>query len=52
MAKNSECYSVLSAEEVDEVDRAARGILERVGVRILDSTYLDLLSEAGAHVEC
>ncbi len=51
MAKNSECYSVLSAEEADEVDRAARGILERVGVRILDSTYLDLLSEAGAHVE-
>ena len=51
MARNSECYGVLSVEEVDEVDRAGRAILERVGIRILDSTYLDLLSEAGAHVD-
>jgi trimethylamine--corrinoid protein Co-methyltransferase len=42
---------MLSAEGVTEIDRAGRRILERVGIRILDSTYLDLLNEAGAHID-
>lgn len=52
MAMNSQLHGILSAEEVNEIDRAGRRILERVGIKILDSTYLDMLSEAGAHVDC
>jgi trimethylamine--corrinoid protein Co-methyltransferase len=51
MAASSGCYSMLSAEGIDEIDRAGRRILERVGIRILNSSYLDLLKEAGVHVD-
>jgi len=51
MATISERYGLLSAEDVNQIDRAGRRILEGVGVRILDSTYLDLLSRAGARVD-
>jgi trimethylamine--corrinoid protein Co-methyltransferase len=51
MATSSERYELLSPEDVNEIDRAGRGILERVGIRILDSTYLDLLGKAGARVD-
>jgi trimethylamine--corrinoid protein Co-methyltransferase len=51
MATSSERYGVLSAEEVNEIDRAGRRILEKTGIRILDNTYLELLSEAGARVD-
>lgn len=51
MTMSSQCNGVLSANDVNEIDRAGRRILERVGIRILDSTYLDMLSEAGAHVD-
>jgi trimethylamine--corrinoid protein Co-methyltransferase len=51
MATSSSSYGMLSAEGVTEIDRAGRRILERVGIRILDSTYLDLLSGAGARVD-
>jgi trimethylamine--corrinoid protein Co-methyltransferase len=51
MAMNPQHNGMLSAQAVTEIDRAGRRILERVGIRILDSSYLDLLSEAGAHID-
>ena len=51
MTMNSGRYGMLSGEEVTEVDRTGRRILERVGIKILDNSYLELLSEAGAHVD-
>jgi len=51
MTMSSGCYGMLSSEEVAEIDRTGRRILERVGIRILDSSYLELLSEAGASVD-
>lgn len=37
-------------EDLEELDRAGRWILERVGIRIKDRGYLDILSKAGADV--
>ena len=51
MAMSSERCGLLSVEDVKQIDQTGRRILEGVGVRILDSTYLDLLSAAGAHVD-
>jgi len=40
-----------TGEDLDAIDRTGRRILEQVGVRITDSTYLDLLKKAGARVD-
>ncbi len=42
---------LLTPEDLEQIDRTARRILERVGIRILDSTFLDRLKEAGAQVD-
>jgi len=44
-------YRPLSAEDLKQIDQTGRRILERVGIRILDNTFLDRLKRAGAHVD-
>lgn len=44
-------YRPLTAEDVKQIDQTGRRILERVGIKIYDSTYLDLLERAGAQVD-
>jgi trimethylamine--corrinoid protein Co-methyltransferase len=51
MRRSLPLYSPLSAESVKEIDRAGRQILERVGIRILESRYLDMLKAAGVRVD-
>ncbi len=41
----------LTSEDLSQIDATSRRILERVGMRILDSSFLDRLNEAGAHVD-
>ncbi len=44
-------YRPLTPEDVKQVDRTGRRILERIGVRILDSIFLDRLKAAGTQVD-
>jgi len=44
-------YRPLAPEDVEQVDQTGRRILERIGVRINDSTFLDTLKKAGAQVD-
>ena len=44
-------YRTLAPEDLKEIDWAGRQILERVGIRILDRDYVDILKAAGAQVE-
>ena len=44
-------YRPLACTQVERIDLAARRILERTGVRILDSAFLDRLEKAGALVD-
>ncbi len=37
--------------DLDAIDQTGRRILERIGIRISDSTYLDILKKAGAQVD-
>ncbi|UCG12344.1 MAG: trimethylamine methyltransferase family protein, partial [Deltaproteobacteria bacterium] len=41
----------LTAEDLQKIDLAARRILERVGIRVLDNNCLDTLKAAGVHVD-
>ncbi len=45
-------YRPPTRSDIAQIDRTGRRILECVGVRILDSTYLDILRKAGARVDC
>jgi trimethylamine--corrinoid protein Co-methyltransferase len=42
---------ILTPEDLKQIDQTGRRILERVGMRILDSTFLGRLKEAGAQVD-
>jgi len=44
-------YRPLADEDVKRIDQTGRRILERVGIRINDSTFLDTLKMAGAQVD-
>ena len=44
-------YKPLTPEDVKQIDQTGRRILERVGVRINDSNFLDTLRAAGAQVD-
>jgi len=44
-------YRPLLPTHVKQIDKTGRKILERIGIRILDSTFLDTLKKAGAHVD-
>ncbi len=44
-------YKPLTLEDVRQIDRAGRQILERVGIRIYDNTLFDILEAAGAQVD-
>ena len=44
-------YRPLTPEDVKQTDQTGRRILERVGIRIYDSTFLDTLKKAGAQVD-
>ena len=44
-------YRPLTPEEVKQIDQTGRRILERVGIRIYDSAFLDTLKKAGAQVD-
>jgi len=51
MGINLPYYRPLSSEDVKQIDQTGRCILERVGIRINDSVFLDRLKEAGAQVD-
>jgi len=44
-------YKPLTPEDVKQIDQTGRRILERIGIRINDSTCLDRLKKAGAQVD-
>ncbi len=44
-------YRPLTLEDVKQIDQTGRRILERVGIRMRDSTFLDTLKKAGAQVD-
>ncbi len=44
-------YRVLTPDDVKQIDQTGRRILERIGIRINDSNFLDLLKAAGARVD-
>ena len=44
-------YQPLPPENVEQIDRTGRQILEHVGIRINDSTFLNTLEIAGAQVD-
>ena len=44
-------YRTLRPEDVRRIDQTGRRILERVGIRITDNTFLDTLKTAGAQVD-
>jgi trimethylamine---corrinoid protein Co-methyltransferase len=50
MTTSSQTYRQPTLEDLEELDRTGRRILERVGIRIKDRGYLDILSKAGADV--
>lgn len=44
-------YELLSPEDVEKVDRTARRVLERVGMKLYDHRFLAELEQAGARVD-
>jgi len=44
-------YRPLLPRHVKKIDQTGRKILERIGIRILDSTFLDMFKKAGAQVD-
>jgi len=44
-------YRPLLPGHVKQIDQAGHKILERIGIRILDSTFLDTFKKAGAQVD-
>jgi len=51
MGRSLPYYRPLKPEDVKQIDETGRRILERVGIRIYDSTFLDTLKKAGAQVD-
>jgi len=44
-------YKPLSAVDLNHIDKTGRRILEHVGIRIQDNSFLDILKQAGAQVD-
>lgn len=44
-------HRVLTPEDLKQIDETGRRILERIGIKIYDPTFFDLLAEAGAQVD-
>jgi len=44
-------YRPLTPEDVKQIDQTGHRILERIGIRVNDSTFLDRLKTAGAQVD-
>lgn len=44
-------YRLLSQEDLEQIDKTGRRILEQVGIKITESKYLDILKAAGAQVD-
>ena len=51
MVKSFACYRPLTPNNVKQIDQTGRRILESVGIRIHDGTFLDVLKKAGAQVD-
>jgi trimethylamine--corrinoid protein Co-methyltransferase len=51
MQVNVPAYIPLSPEDVKKIDRTGRQVLERVGIRILERTFLEKLEAEGAVVD-
>ena len=51
MGTNLPLYRPLVPKDIKQIDQTGRRILERVGIRIDDSTFLDRLKQAGAQVD-
>ena len=51
MQSNSLLYRPLSPEHIEKIDQTSRRVLEQVGVRIPEKSYLDKLKRAGAQVD-
>jgi trimethylamine--corrinoid protein Co-methyltransferase len=41
----------LASEDLSRIDETSRRILERIGIRVMDSAFLDRLRDAGARVD-
>ena len=44
-------YRLFTPEDIEQIDRTGRRILEQVGIRIHDGRFLDKLKKAGARVD-
>ena len=44
-------FQPLTLEDVKQIDRTGRRILERVGIRVNDNTFLNVMKKAGARVD-
>lgn len=51
MAANMPLYRLLTPEELKRIDQTGRRILEHIGIRVHDSSFLDILKTAGANVD-
>ena len=51
MGRNLPFYRLLSPRDVKQIDQTGRQILERIGINIPDSSFLDMFKEAGAQVD-
>ncbi|HEY48631.1 MAG TPA: DUF1638 domain-containing protein [Dehalococcoidia bacterium] len=51
MGNSLPLYRPLTPKDVQHIDQAGRRILERIGISIYDSKFLDILKAAGAQVD-
>jgi len=51
MSSSLPAFRAVSPSHIKQIDRTGRRILERIGIRIKDSTFLNRLKKAGAQVD-
>ncbi len=51
MGLNLPFIAPLGAEDLKRIDQAGRHILKKIGIRVYDADVLDMLKDAGAHVD-
>jgi trimethylamine--corrinoid protein Co-methyltransferase len=51
MRASSPSFQPLTLEDVKQIDQTGRRILERVGIRVNDNTFLNVMKKAGARVD-
>lgn len=44
-------FQMLTPEDVERIDQTGRRILERIGIRVIDNTFLNKMKKAGARVD-